>query len=252
MTGARGDVQLKIIGQELAKYYGQNQILYHFNFEIDLDQPGVIGLIGPNGAGKSTLMRILGGITEPNAGKLLIEHESISNTYDYSAWAQKNSYYVPTGERGLRNKLSTKDNLKYFAVLRGQSITKCLRMLHYAAVDFNAEYLIDKEFDQMSTGQKKKAELMVSVALGARLLLLDEPSNGLDIDSQTNLMHLIRNISNDNNKKVVVSSHDPSLLANVVSQYIFIADGRILQTLNKSLDELELRKIYQRLYNRGA
>lgn len=104
----------------------------------------------------------------------------------------------------------------------------------------------------MSTGQKKKAELMVSVALGARLLLLDEPSNGLDIDSQTNLMHLIRNISNDNNKKVVVSSHDPSLLANVVSQYIFIADGRILQTLNKSLDELELRKIYQRLYNRGA
>lgn len=243
---------MKIIGQEIAKYYGEHQILYHCNFEINLNQPGVTGLIGPNGAGKSTLMRMLGGITEPNAGKLLIENKSILKAYNYSTWAQRNSYYVPTGERGLRNKLSTKDNLKYFAALRGKSVPKYLELLYGTAIDFDAEYLIDKEFDQMSTGQKKKSELMVAVALGARLLLLDEPSNGLDIDSQANLMQLIQNISNDNNKKVVISSHDPSLLASVVSQYIFIADGHILKTLNKSLDELELRQIYQRLYDRGA
>lgn len=238
---------MNIIGHEIDKYYGKNQVLYQLEFSIELNQTGVIGLIGPNGAGKSTLMRMLGGITEPNAGKLLVD--GLATSREYNLWARANSYYAPTGERGLRNKLSTKDNLRYFAALRGVSQKTSLRLLNQVALDLGAEELINKDFDQMSTGQKKKAEMMVAVALNARLLLLDEPSNGLDIESQINLMHLMHTIGDADNKKVIVSSHDPSLLANVVSQYIFILNGRILRTLNYPLNESELREVYEHLYD---
>lgn len=238
---------MNIIGQEIDKFYGKQQVLYQLEFEISLDRPGVVGLIGPNGAGKSTLMRLLGGITLPNAGQLILAGDSSSK--DYGAWSRVNSYYAPAGERGLRNKLSTKDNLRYFTALRGESIEASLENLSQVASLINAEDLINKDFDQMSTGQKKKAELMVAVALNAKMLLLDEPSNGLDIDSQTSLMRLINRIDNIEGKKVIVSSHDPSLLANVVSQYIFISKGHILKVLDSALEEAELRELYEQLYD---
>lgn len=242
---------MKIVGRKIDKFYGNNQVLYSLDFTLSLDQGGVTGLIGPNGAGKSTLMRILGGITSPNSGQLLIENSLPSESNSYDIWSQKNSFYAPTGERGLRNKLSMKDNLRYFAALRGESLKDCLTFFTQIAIDFDAAELVDRDFDQMSTGQKKKAELIVAVALNAKLLLLDEPSNGLDIESQINLMKLIRTIGRVAGKKLIVSSHDPGLLANVVNQYIFISKGRILRILDGPLTEAELRHVYECLYAEG-
>ncbi|WP_125605751.1 ATP-binding cassette domain-containing protein [Lapidilactobacillus bayanensis] len=242
---------MKIVGQEIDKYYGHRQVLYRADFEILLNQPGIIGLIGPNGAGKSTLMRLLSGITTPNSGKLFLEDSATSKVDDYSSWSRDNAYYVPTGERGLRNKLSIKDNLRYFAALRQVSPTRALESLQRIAKDFQIEDLLDRDIDQMSTGQKKKAEIMVAVALDARLLLLDEPSNGFDIDAQVKLMHLIRTVGNTETKKIIISSHDPHLLANVANQYILIAEGHILKTLDQSLSEAELQEVYEQLFNRG-
>ncbi|MYV06285.1 ATP-binding cassette domain-containing protein [Furfurilactobacillus milii] len=99
---------------QVRKYYGRTEVLHGVSFSLPLDTGNVFGLIGPNGAGKSTLMRLLSGITTINGGQLKIDTQGDSH---YDKWAQRNSLYIPAGDRGLRNKLTPMENLRYFSAI---------------------------------------------------------------------------------------------------------------------------------------
>lgn len=235
-----------ITGQNIEKFYGKKQVLFGMNFNIDLEQSGVVGLIGPNGSGKSTMMRLIGGITSATAGcfSLVNSKEKI----DFEHWTRYNTFYAPAGERGLRNKLNVIDNLKYFSALRGERYNQVFSNAQRYANLLNSTSLLHKEYGNLSTGQKKKAEIIVAVSLSTRLLLLDEPSTGLDINAQVDLMRLIQAISEVRGKNIIISSHDPGLLAKVVSKYLFIAEGNIVKVVDHRLSEEMLRSQYKLLY----
>lgn len=235
---------MKIKMEKLSKVYGDKRVLHNISFDIDLVENQIIGLVGPNGAGKSTLMRLLGGITLENGGLLSLD----SSEKRYAIWARENSVYVPAGDRGLRNKLSLRDNLRYFSALRGKDGLINLCVLSDMINQFSANDLIDKQFDQMSTGQKKKASILIAVSVDASVLLLDEPSNGLDIESQEELKHILLYINHDLHKQVVISSHDISLLSKVVDKYVFINEGNKIKEIKNKMNEDTLQKQYDEIY----
>ncbi|MYV17119.1 ATP-binding cassette domain-containing protein [Furfurilactobacillus milii] len=234
---------------QVRKDYGRTEVLHGVSFSLPLDTGNVFGLIGPNGAGKSTLMRLLSGITTINGGQLKIDTQGDSH---YDKWAQRNSLYIPAGDRGLRNKLTPLENLRYFSAIRCVPFRDTqARMLANAKL-FDAESLMNKEFDQMSTGQKKKATLLVAISFDTPMLLLDEPSNGLDMSAQVDLMKLVDSVAKKSQHTIILSSHDPVLMSEVTTQYIFVNEGTVIKTVDHSLSEAELRQMYEQLYQKAV
>ncbi|MCR1901406.1 ATP-binding cassette domain-containing protein [Ligilactobacillus apodemi] len=231
-------MEIKI--SDLEKNYGKIRVLRGINFT--LKEGSVLGLIGPNGVGKSTLLRLLAGVLLPNKGSICCD--SIAN---YESWAHRNTMFIPTGERGLKNKLNTYENAMYFGSLKGINNKKIKKQLEKYSKIMNFDDLLFIKFERLSTGQKKKAVLLVGAILCKSLLLLDEPSNGLDISSRNDLINYIRN-EKKSCKTTVISSHDPGILSQVVDHYIFLKEGLIFKEIEGQIDEKKFIEIYHSYY----
>lgn len=233
--------------QNLNKKYNARQVLFDINLSINLDSK-IIGLVGPNGAGKSTLMRVLSGVLLPNSGKIKLN--DADKKLEYIQWALKNTLYVPAGERGLINRLSLVNNFRYFCGLKNVNYKKGLSYFESMAQTLEMENLINRDYDQMSTGQKKSAALLNALALKTKLILLDEPSNGLDIDAQDGLKHVLKLTKNKGNQKVLVSSHDVNLLTSVCDGYVFIREGHIIAKLDSPASHEDLINLYHQSFKK--
>lgn len=114
------------------------------------------------------------------------------------------------------------------------------------SLDFSE--LLDKKFQELSTGQKKKAAILVGASLETSVLLLDEPSNGLDINAQDDLARFIVKLKDLYHKMIFVSSHDTQMLSGVVNCYLFFKNGQIVKQVNHHFSEEELIRTYQNVY----
>lgn len=231
----------------LNKKYAARQVLFDINLSLNLNSK-VIGLVGPNGAGKSTLMRVISGVLLPNSGEILLNDDN--KQIEYNQWALKNTLYVPAGERGLINKLSLIDNFRYFCGLKNVNYKEGLVFFERMAQTLEMNNLINRDYDQMSTGQKKSAALLNALALKTKLILLDEPSNGLDIDAQDGLKHVLNLTKNTGHQKVLVSSHDVNLLTSVCDGYVFIRGGHIIAKLDSPANHEDLIDLYHQSFKK--
>lgn len=227
----------------LTKNYGKITVLHDINLSISTE-PAIIGLIGPNGVGKSTMLRMLAGVLVPNTGKLVNDKTAES----YSEWASIHTSFVASGERGLRNRLTTIENLQYFGSLKGINLENAEKTISNLANSLGFTQVLDKWFQELSTGQKKMAAILVGAAMGTEVLLLDEPSNGLDIAAQEDLADFILQMKNMHHKLIFISSHDTQMLAGVVDHYVFLKNGIVATQINHQLTEEELIAKYRDLY----
>lgn len=234
---------MAIIAKNLSKNYGKKQVLHDISFEIP-EQPTIVGLIGPNGVGKSTMLRLLAGVLIPTDGEIL--NDKVKETY--YKWACVHSTFVPSGERGLIYRLTTIENLRYFASFKGINLHKAEKVLRSLAESLDFSELLDKKFQELSTGQKKKAAILVGASLETSVLLLDEPSNGLDINAQDDLARFIVKLKDLYRKMIFVSSHDTQMLSGVVNCYLFFKNGQIVKQVNHHFSEEELIRTYQNVY----
>ncbi|MBA1393312.1 ABC transporter ATP-binding protein, partial [Lactobacillus sp. XV13L] len=228
-------VNLAIVFKDLSKNYKKNPVLRNINLTIPL-KPAVIGLVGPNGVGKSTMLRLLAGVLEPTTGRLINDQADAG----YTKWASLHTDFVASGERGLRNKLNTLENGMYFSSLKGISLKKTARNIEEMAATLDFAPRLNTLFQELSTGLKKKAAVLVGAAMETDVLLLDEPSNGLDIAAQEELAQFILTLKNDYHKVIVLSSHDTQMLSGVVDRYLFLKDGQIARETGHKLGEEEL------------
>lgn len=239
---------MEIRAKNLIKKYRDKEILHNISFSISFNQGGVIGLIGPNGAGKSTILRVLSGVLLPNSGSISFSSESTLGKKDGSIWIKDNVFFVPVGDRGLRSALTIFENLKYFTALRGGNLKENKKRFNHYLEIFKAEQLKNTIFENMSTGQKKKACILVAISLNPKLLLLDEPSNGLDIDAQLELMTLVKELTDIHGITTIISSHDTHLISNIADAYLFIKKGNVAEVVKQSLNEKDLIEKYHELF----
>lgn len=204
---------------------------------LNLVSDGVYGLVGPNGAGKTTLFNLITGLLKQQSGKMMLAGQVItpSLVFKQISYIQDSSVLYPY--------LTGRDLLTFIAkqhhVLTDKVVSMCQLM------EINP--FIDLPTKSLSLGQKQRLLIALGLLPNARVILMDEPLNGLDPDSVIVIRELLRSL-NKRHKLVIVSSHNLDELSKVTEKIIFKTEQSLL--LEERLTNAEAR--YAELYQREA
>ncbi|WP_096269635.1 ABC transporter ATP-binding protein [Paucisalibacillus globulus] len=185
--------------QSLVKSYDKNTIFHHLSFKV---WPGeIIGLVGENGAGKSTLLRILATIDKPDSGNIkLFDFPYETNRKE----VRKSIGYVPQ-DIAIWEELSVRENMIFFEKLSHKS--KSETQLRELCLEMN----LDKWQEQAKTlsgGMKRKLNLAITLIHDPDILLLDEPTVGIDLKSKIEIGSYLLKQAKEHNKMIIYTSHD--------------------------------------------
>ncbi|WP_042146281.1 ABC transporter ATP-binding protein [Paucisalibacillus sp. EB02] len=199
--------------QALAKSYDENHILHNLSFTVN---PGeVIGLVGENGAGKSTLLRILATIDKPDNGSIKLFNFSYETKRKN---VRKSIGYVPQ-DIAIWEELSVKENMLFFEKLSYAS--KSESQLRELCLEMN----LDKWYEQAKTlsgGMKRKLNMAITLIHDPNLLLLDEPTVGIDLKSKKEIGSYLWKQAKEHNKMIVYTSHDMDEIKELCDRIICI------------------------------
>ena len=201
---------------DLTKIYGNRAALSHGTFEVP--KGSVCGFVGPNGSGKTTTIRMLLGLIKPSGGSASVLGESINHPEKYlprvGAMIEGPAFYPA---------LSGRENLKVLAELGGFPLSRVEDLL--AKVD-----LADRgssKFKTYSLGMKQRLGIAAALLPNPELLILDEPTNGLDPSGIQEVRGIIRDLAN-NGTTVFVSSHILSELEMIAEYLVMLREGKVI------------------------
>lgn len=218
--------------KELTKKYKSTDKLALDSITLDINKNETICLLGPNGAGKTTLIKCLCGLILPDKGEIFIDNEAILNNKNYL----QNIAVVLEGARNLYWRISVRSNLYYSGALKGISKKQINYNINKYKDIFHINDLLDRKVNTLSLGQKQKVAIFSSILLEPEILILDEPSNGLDIESKRDLINLLKTINRENNITILIASHDVDFIRKLVDRIAIINDGKIQGILiNKNI-----------------
>ena len=217
--GAAAPPILRVDG--LVKRYGDLTAVDHVSFDV---QPGEIyGLLGPNGAGKTTLLSVISGLVRPAAGSVRVGGHAVERD---PVAAQRLMGVVPQA-LALYPDLTVRQNLTYFARLRGlrgverrDEIATAL-----AAVDLAA--VADRRAKTLSGGMNRRLNIAIGLIGRPRLLLLDEPTVGLDPQSRRHILDAVRRLA-DGGMAVLFTSHYMEEVEYLCRRLSILARGRVI------------------------
>lgn len=214
--GGRGLIKVK----NLTKKYGDFIAVDHISFEIADGE--IVGLLGPNGAGKSTTMNMMTGFIEPTGGEITI------NGYDVVKQAKKAKSqigYMPEGVP-LYSDLTVKEFIKYMGELKKVPRTELKMQIENILKETDLNDVQNKLIKNLSRGYKQRVSLAGALIGNPPVLILDEPTVGLDPKQITEIRNLIKSLGKKHT--VILSSHILSEVSQVCEKVIIIYKGNII------------------------
>ena len=211
--------------RNINKSINAKKILHDISF--DIYEGEIVGLVGPNGAGKSTLLKVMSGLYTYDEGEIYYYEYNLKNDFE------KAMSIVGTliEEPNLYKNLSGKNNLKLFkSMFRGiddntiNEIVKIVEMEKY----------LGKKFKTYSLGMKERLAIANALINKPKILILDEPTNGLDPLGVKNIMDMLKSMKDTT---IIISSHMLKEIDEICTKIIFINDGRIVGIKNKSAQD---------------
>jgi ABC-2 type transport system ATP-binding protein len=205
--------------------FGYRKAPLYQDFNLRLDEPGVYGLFGRNGSGKSTLLMLLAGLLFPKGGSIEVRgHTPARRSADFlsQVYIVPEEFHLPN----LRPDKLARTQSVFYPNFSDESFTDYLGIF---------EVPVDRCFEEMSLGQKKKAAVAFALATFTPVLLLDEPTNGLDIISRDQFKAIMAR-PEQRRRIVVISTHQAHDLERIMSHILFI-DGASL-ALSATMAEL--------------
>lgn len=207
---------MKLELQNITKQYGEKRALDNVSLTFS---EGIYGLLGPNGAGKSTMMNIITGNLRPSAGRVLWNGEEIS--------AMGARYRSLLGnapqQQGLYDTFSGRRFLSYMATLKGLS-KKDMKMEIPRVLSYvNLAEAADRPIGSYSGGMKQRILIAQAILGDPKLIVLDEPTAGLDPKERVRIREKIKDISGD--KIILVSTHVVSDIQSIASEIILLKNG---------------------------
>lgn len=209
---------LKIEG--LTKRYGRHTVVDDLSFECRAGE--VLGFLGPNGAGKSTTMKMVTGFVVPTAGTASVCGHDIGTE---TLAAQRLLGYLPEGAP-LYPEMSPLEFLEFIADVRGLSGARRRERLDTVIGLLHLDPVLRQATDTLSKGFKRRVGLAQAILHDPDVLILDEPTDGLDPNQKHEVRQLIRSMSED--KLIVISTHILEEVEAVCSRAIIIADGTLV------------------------
>ncbi len=206
--------------KDVSKKYGKKQVLSGVSF--DIEEGDMFGLIGPNGAGKSTLINIITGILDPLNGEVLIGGHSIKKK---PIEAKRLIGLVPQ-ELALSEDISAIDNLNFFASLYGLSGKKLKEAVNEALEVAGLTEKKKEKVKKFSGGMKRRLNLAAAIMHKPRLLILDEPTVGIDPQSRNNIFEYLRKVNSQDKTTILYTSHYMEEVEELCKNIFVIDEGR--------------------------
>lgn len=211
---------MKLVIKNLYKKLDNESILEDVSLSISLES-NIFIFTGENGSGKSTFFKLLSGIIVPDKGSI-----EINENRSYYNWIKENSFYLPPGDRGLIYRLNGLNNIKYLISLKGKRLTSDLTTLYPLAEELNCMNLLTKKAYKMSSGEKKKIQLLATLVGNFKIVFLDEPTSFLDIESIKNLSNILNKLSYTD---VFIITHDQFLIHRLKGTKYSLVNKTILE-----------------------
>ena len=220
--------------RQLTKQYGAFTAVDGISFKVEPGQ--VLGFLGPNGAGKSTTMKMLAGFLSPTSGSATVAGFDIERQ---PLEAKRALGYLPEGAPSY-GEMTVREFLDFIADMRGLGGDLREKRLDNAIERLHLEAVCEQSIDTLSKGFKRRVGLAGAILHDPKVLILDEPTDGLDPNQKQEVRTLINSMARD--KTIIISTHLLEEVHAVCSRAIIIAAGRILADATPS--ELEARSRY--------
>jgi sodium transport system ATP-binding protein len=214
--------------QHLAKRFNQGrgkkarsvQAVADVNFRAEDGR--ITGLLGPNGAGKTTTLRIAAALIVPDAGRVVVDGIDVA-TNPQAALARMG---VLSDARGLYPRLTARENIVYYGRLHGMSAASASARAERLAEMLEMKPLLDRRTEGFSQGERMKTALARAIVHDPPNLVLDEPTNGLDVLATRALRESLRRLRDEERKCIVFSTHIMQEVERLCDRVVVVSHGR--------------------------
>ena len=215
--------------QNLHKRFNKNIVLS--GVDLNINEGGIFAVLGPNGSGKTTLIKSILGMVIPNKGKIEVLGENIKKSSNYRYKID----YLPQ-IANFPNNLKVRELIRMIKDLRGKT-SEDQRLIEL----FKLDPFLNKKLGNLSGGTKQKVNIVLAFMFDSPLIILDEPTTGLDPISLLRLKDLIQ-VEKERGKTILITSHIMSFVEEVSDEIVFLLEGKIyfkgsIEALKKKTQE---------------
>lgn len=230
---------LRISADQIEKSYGAVKAVNGISFDVQSGQ--IFALLGPNGAGKSSLIRMLVGLTRPDAGQIRIEYKG----EELTELPQRCYGYLPE-DRGLYQDRTVRQNLTYIGKLRSMTTANINSALQKWCTRLDLLDKMDDNLNKLSKGNQQKVQLISCIMHQPDLLILDEPFSGLDPVNQEHVLSILTELK-QSGTTVVLSAHQMALIERLADQMLLLNKGQWVAqgSLNEVSQQLDPKQWFE-------
>jgi lipopolysaccharide export system ATP-binding protein len=208
---------------KLVKAYKNRRVVNRVS--INVNQGEIVGLLGPNGAGKTTTFYMVVGLTRPDLGQVLLDHEDVT-AYPMYMRAQRGISYLPQ-EPSIFRKLTVEENI--LAVLEPQKIPEKVKIKRVRSLlnEFNIEHIREAKGFSLSGGERRRVEISRALATSPAFILLDEPFAGIDPIAVSDIQSIVQKLKTKG-IGVLITDHNVRETLSITDHAYIINEGQII------------------------
>lgn len=228
----------------IIKKYDEKTVVNDVSFSLPKGK--VTSLIGPNGAGKSTVMSIISRLIAPDNGSVVIEKKDINK---WNSKELSKHLAILTQTNNIQMKLTVEELVAFgrFPHSGGRLNSKDKEIIDKAIDYMELETFRERFIDELSGGQRQRAYIAMVIAQDTEYVLLDEPTNNLDIYHASNLMKIVRRLCDELGKTVILVLHEINYAAFYSDYICAFKDGRVAKF--GTVDEVMTKEVLSEIYN---
>lgn len=206
--------------RQLSKRFGS--VTAVDNVSVTIPDGAITALLGPNGAGKTTTLRMIAGLITPDHGEAMVDGIAVARDTQKA----RERLSMLSDARGLYQRLTARENITYYGRLHGLTDQAIAERIARFADPLDMQGILDRRTEGFSTGEKMKVAIVRALVHDPQNIILDEPTNGLDVATVRAMRNLIKSLA-DERKCVLLTSHIMQEVTMLAGRIIIIAEGRI-------------------------
>ena len=210
--------------RNVSKSKGRVMILKNVSF--DLEDGETLGLFGPNGSGKSTLMKIIAGIETPSCGKVFLDDLDVT-ALPPEKMVKLGVVYAFQIPRNFRD-MTVLENLAV-VLMNYHSVDESFKLARKMLRDWDLDYIAERKVEFISHGESRLLEILKAYATNPRVLLLDEPFAGLDVENVFKVREKIERLREEG-LTMIITSHRRRILSNLADRFLKMEGGKIVES----------------------
>ncbi|MUK90782.1 ATP-binding cassette domain-containing protein [Ornithinibacillus sp. L9] len=218
-------IEVKNLSKTYKKRKSKETITAVNDISFTVNKGEIVGLLGPNGAGKSTTIKLICGLLIPDSGSVMVNGISMK---EKRLSALSHISAVLEGNRNLYWRLTVRENLEYFSGNRGRSSKDVASEIEDLLDAFNLKEKETELVNRLSRGMQQKLAIAVSLLADSKVILLDEPTLGIDVQTGYEIRKILRDVVRDYDRTIIISSHDMGVIQELCDRTVIINNGKVV------------------------